>query len=259
MQPVQFNLRRALSLSFRKLYELHEKIKTKPSDLGEVKVFRNLVNMIAKYGEPDDAIGLLPLIDQSEPMMLRTNQLARAIAILMNKPMVRTQWKKISKFYLNALRKKGDWSLEKTLLSSKDILPKIRKNLSPNDSVHLLGIASFDPDGYLREAALEEMAQLNTGNILPYILLRLNDRAQKNKSLAHKILKTILDNKKVTVNQLVWCRPLIEKAPKEIQANFSNYVQNPNFQAEVKLLLDSHIDEKDKNFLVSICKVADKK
>ncbi len=245
----KMSTRKELAFHFKLFYALEKIIRNGIGSSSDIKQFKLSLDFIAEHGEPRDSFGLLvPLMDPSEPMMIRElKNLAKAITILMNKPIVRTQWEKMSKYYCNGS------------LSLSGIIPQIKENL-PAYSVHdILGIASFDFDRFVRQAALEEMEKLRTSNILPYILLRLNDRAQKNKSLAHKILKKILDNKKVTVNQLVWCRPLIEKAPKEIQANFSNYVQNPDFQAEVKLLLDSHIDEKDKNFLASICKVADEK
>ncbi|MDQ7096670.1 hypothetical protein REC12_24040 [Desulfosporosinus sp. PR] len=59
-------------------------------------------------------------------------------------------------------------------------------------SVHLLGIASLNSNGYVREKALKLMSGVKSPSAVPYILLRLNDWVVSVRNLAEHILKNML-------------------------------------------------------------------
>lgn len=48
-------------------------------------------------------------------------------------------------------------------------------NFTPEISVHLLGVASLNYNGYIREKALKLASGLSEAKMVPYILLRLSD------------------------------------------------------------------------------------
>ncbi|GAE86691.1 HEAT repeat domain-containing protein [Acetivibrio straminisolvens] len=61
---------------------------------------------------------------------------------------------------------------------------------SPEVSVHLLGVASLNYNGYIREKALKLASGLSDSRIVPYILLRLNDWVLPVRNLALHILRS---------------------------------------------------------------------
>ncbi len=56
---------------------------------------------------------------------------------------------------------------------------------SPADCSAPLGLASFHHSGYVRQAALERLAQTHDGTELPYLLLALNDWVEPVRRVAH--------------------------------------------------------------------------
>jgi len=63
-------------------------------------------------------------------------------------------------------------------------------NFNPEVSVHLLGVASLNYSGYIREKALKLSSGLPDSRIIPYILLRLSDWVLPVRNLALHILKS---------------------------------------------------------------------
>jgi HEAT repeat protein len=49
----------------------------------------------------------------------------------------------------------------------------------------ILGLASFHPSGYVRESAIHQLATMQDGSELPYLLIRLNDWVAKVRQAAH--------------------------------------------------------------------------
>ncbi|EHQ89840.1 HEAT repeat domain-containing protein [Desulfosporosinus youngiae] len=58
-------------------------------------------------------------------------------------------------------------------------------------SVHLLGIASLNSNGYVREKALKLISGVKSPSVVPYILLRLNDWVVSVRNLAEHLLKNM--------------------------------------------------------------------
>ncbi|MFA6066763.1 MAG: hypothetical protein WC707_06300, partial [Candidatus Babeliaceae bacterium] len=132
-----------------------------------------------------DIIKLLRKLAQEYPAPSHA-LLVSAIAQLMAQKTVRKQLRTISKNYRQLLKGyRGFHSpkmidccrigccdhhvYDKLLRSERfltaHILPQLREQYSTIETVHLLGIASFDEDGYIRQAALEEMERLPTDAI----------------------------------------------------------------------------------------------
>ena len=66
-------------------------------------------------------------------------------------------------------------------------LNKLDRSSISNLSV--LGILSFHPSGYVREAAIGRLAAITTGNELPYLLIRLNDWVPAVRVVARKAVQ----------------------------------------------------------------------
>lgn len=62
----------------------------------------------------------------------------------------------------------------------------------PDISVHLLGVATLNGNGYVREKALSFFSQINNSSAVPYILLRLNDWVSPVHNLAENIFRNML-------------------------------------------------------------------
>ncbi len=60
-------------------------------------------------------------------------------------------------------------------------------------STELLGIASMNGNGYVREEALKQLGELRNERVLPYIILRLSDWVPQIRTLAMNIIHELLD------------------------------------------------------------------
>jgi HEAT repeat protein len=82
----------------------------------------------------------------------------------------------------------GDYSLW------RNTKPEDLKRFAETEfSVSLLGLASSHPSGYVREAAVKELALQNSGNVIPFLLLRLNDWVGSIRQLAFQALRERLN------------------------------------------------------------------
>ena len=61
-------------------------------------------------------------------------------------------------------------------------------NFEESVAVHLLGAASMNRNGYVREAALKGLAQLNHPDMLGYLLVRQSDWVKINRTMANQVL-----------------------------------------------------------------------
>lgn len=66
-------------------------------------------------------------------------------------------------------------------------------------SIHLLGIASLNSNGYVREKALKLIFEIKSTSSVPYILLRLNDWVLSVRELAEYILKNMLTAENIEI------------------------------------------------------------
>jgi HEAT repeat protein len=59
-------------------------------------------------------------------------------------------------------------------------------------AVSVVGLASFHPSGYVREAAVRELATFHEGGELPYLLIRLNDWVEPVRAAAYEAVQARL-------------------------------------------------------------------
>jgi len=71
---------------------------------------------------------------------------------------------------------------------------KFRKQFPEEEAISLLGMASLNGDGYIRQAALKELAKFQNGKIIPFVLLRLADWVEVVRKEADAILNQLLQS-----------------------------------------------------------------
>ena len=75
---------------------------------------------------------------------------------------------------------------------SKDPKELLHHFMSEDEKVTILGLSSFHPNGYFREKAIIALADMETGNEIPYLLIRLNDWVrQVRKTSTEQLLRYI--------------------------------------------------------------------
>ena len=82
------------------------------------------------------------------------------------------------------------------------------KKFLPEESVHLYGIAAINQNGYVREKALDYLANIATAEILPYIVIRLNDWVEPIRKKANSIMLDILSS--ISLHDIIKYYHLIE-------------------------------------------------
>lgn len=91
-------------------------------------------------------------------------------------------------------------------LESLDLL---LSGLAGEPRTAVLGLASFHANGFVREAAVRELAQQDDGAELPFLLIRLNDWVIDVRTLAQEAIRT--RTSEAHVAQLVACLPLVDR------------------------------------------------
>ena len=69
--------------------------------------------------------------------------------------------------------------------------PEIVKEISalPGNTTVFLGLATFNTSGYVRQAAIEQLASCRTGEELPFLILRTNDWVEQVRALAYALVE----------------------------------------------------------------------
>jgi len=110
--------------------------------------------------------------------------------------------------------------------------------------ISLLGVASLNWNGYVREKALKLMAGIPNGTAIPYILLRLNDWIKNIRELALHILKNTLTEKNIDVfiNHFY----LVDKLANVQRTNLNNirdeiitFLKQDAFKEKIKIHLNN--------------------
>lgn len=97
-----------------------------------------------------------------------------------------------------------EWRIDWHSLNIKHF---ILKQMSDDEKCAVLIFATFNPNGYIREQALQSLVRYQ--NILPFILLRCNDWVYQVRQLALDMLPVILSN--ANNREIVIALPLMEK------------------------------------------------
>lgn len=125
-------------------------------------------------------------------------------------------------------------------------------------SIHLLGIASLNSNGYVREKALKLISDANSPSALPYILLRLNDWVVSVRNLAEHILKNMLipDNIDCFINHFGLINKLQDAVRVDlnsIKTQIEDFLKNDSVQDMVKSKL-KHPQVKTRLFCYQLLK-----
>lgn len=93
-------------------------------------------------------------------------------------------------------------------------------DFEPNITIHLLGVASLNSSGYVREKALKLISGVKHPSAIPYVLLRLNDWVRSIRNLAEHILKNMLtaDNISLFINYFA----LINRLQNSVRVDLKN-------------------------------------
>jgi len=130
------------------------------------------LNSLRPYADLRDIEYIYPLAFD------KNTELASAAALIVSEVMEKVQGKQWNTVYDCIKYTKIDIECMDKLL-----------NFNPEISVHLLGVASLNCNGYIREKALKLVSALTDSRMVPYILLRLNDWVLPVRNLAEDILK----------------------------------------------------------------------
>lgn len=110
-------------------------------------------------------------------------------------------------------------------------------------AVYLLGVASLNGSGYVREAALSALGQIGAPQSLPFVLLRLADWVGPVRQRAHEALKLVLPV--VTVREVVRHYHLVDRLVRaervdlsHIWAEIADWLRAPERRAELTACSD---------------------
>jgi HEAT repeat protein len=60
--------------------------------------------------------------------------------------------------------------------------------MTEGETLTILGLSSFHPNGYFREKAIKKLSQMNTGFEIPYLLIRINDWVKEVRNISKENL-----------------------------------------------------------------------
>lgn len=78
-----------------------------------------------------------------------------------------------------------DWSYD---WKSESINSLLTPNMSKSERITIIGLSTFHPNGYFREKALDELITIDSGKVLPFIIIRTNDWVPAIREKASKYL-----------------------------------------------------------------------
>jgi HEAT repeat protein len=180
----------------------------------------NTLNGIRSYAGTSDVNYIFPLVFH------KSKELSFLAARVVSEIMGRVRGKKWNSVYDEIKYVKIEYeAVDKLLDFQQDI------------SIHLLGAASLNSNGYVREKALKLMSRADSKYSVPYILLRLNDWVLPVRNTAEKVLENFLtaDNTGVFLDNF-W---LIEKLGNVMRTDLDNVRQKIG-----KFILDEAVVDK---------------
>ena len=166
-----------------------------------------------------------------------SHQAAKKICSILNKDYGKTPWSRLNESYRHIFLP------NRAQITNID-LNQIMNNFSEKEAAHLIGIASMNASGYLREDALKILGRLLTPEIIPYLLLRLNDWVPTVSSAALEIFQSKL--RQFHPIDLIKNFILVERFEKsgyrnnlqKIKSKVYSHLISPEFREEVFLYLD---------------------
>jgi hypothetical protein len=140
-----------------------------------------ILRKILEAGEPEAIPDLLPLLITGDKRTIKAS--AEAIHGLMRRlrPVDFANFDTFVRMGCVDWRRREPWYRMKT--SDVDHLARIGE-----ESVSILGIASFHASGFVREEATRLLGKIETGDELPFLLIRVNDWVEVIRSLARDLV-----------------------------------------------------------------------
>lgn len=185
-----------MKLLFRKLFKL---FKNKHYKLTDNKIDWSRLDKLISKVESDRDVEAIPELFY----YLLSHDNSTKVKV------TKTLFKTVSKLSLSQLimldrifreRTSMEWSYD---WKNEDPTVLLIDNITEEEKCCILGIASFHPNGYFREKAVEELARINNSKELTYLLIRYNDwvyqvRSRTEDALldryTYKNIKNIIDN-----------------------------------------------------------------
>lgn len=130
----------------------------------------------------------------------------------------------------------------------KDVTMKmlLENYMTEEEKINLVGLASFHPNGYVREKALLELSKYNNPKILPFVIIRISDWVDNIKRLSENIL--IKHIKKENFSYILKNIGLLEKMREKVEYAQSSYYNPPEHILENEKII-SGIFEKIEEIL----------
>lgn len=115
--------------------------------------------------------------------------------------------------------------------------------MTEEEKINLLGLASFHPNGYIREKALLELSKYNNPKIVPFVIIRINDWVDNIKRLSVNIL--IKHIKKEKFSYILKNIGLLEKMREKVEYAQSYYYNPPEHILENKKIISGIFETVD--------------
>lgn len=135
---------------------------------------------IRQQGSAKNASSLLRVVLSHQPAI--TKKAAQVVHALITQNHTHTDWVSIS---LSSQTTQDLVAVGINSINNFSIFP-------PEQAAHLYGIASFCPNGFVREKALLSLRNLPVDHTLPYLLLRLNDWVVNVRNAAKQLLLELI-------------------------------------------------------------------
>ena len=205
-------------------YSVHQILSKPVKFFGQPKTRDKIdvLNSLKSYADLSDIKYVYPLVFD------KNTELAATAAKTVIEVMMKIQGKQWNTVYEEVKYTKVDLESMVNLL-----------NFPQDISIHLLGVASLNSNGYVREEALRLISGARVSSAIPYILLRLNDWVLPVRELAECILKNTLtaDNIDIFIDNAY----LVNKLQNVLRVDLKNtrqeiieYLKNESLKDKIK-------------------------
>lgn len=192
------------------------------------------LDKIAKLGSPYDAKYILDFCFSKKYQV--SHKAISVVSILLSKKDVRHTWHNLYHTFRYGF---GADIFHKNRLDLKRI-----HHLKPLEAAHLFGIASLNHNGFIREKAIDYLKQIPCEDVLPYLLLRLNDWVPQVSMKAQEVILTLIPN--ISLKGFIKHHRLIDGLTKTERVNLSDIhariiaqLNQPNRRQELFAAMDS--------------------
>jgi hypothetical protein len=150
---------------------------------GKNPTLASILEQVELAAEPAAALYLLPLLSSGDRN--RSEKVAHVLGKLVRSvPVIDLPW--LDEFARNG---QPSWEISWRKLTPSDVS---KLHAPKDDLVFALGVASFHPSGFIRQAAVEQLCASNSGSVLLFLLIRLNDWVENVRRVAQSCVEARL-------------------------------------------------------------------